>query len=256
MRHERTPGRGDGGGWVLRFTRSERLIHWANALPFLVLEVTGTLILWRRWSGTPYASGHAVCTAHRYAGVALLAGPLALVAGDRAHLSENLRALFRWTWNDVRWLLVAPARVFLPRLELPPQGKFNAGQRINLYLTCVLLAGAAASGVLMWQGRALLLAWWIHLGVYLLSLPVLCGHLFLALVHPATRHSLRAMTVGQVRRDWALEHHESWAAGRPVEPPAAPAPAAARAAAEAPAPGGDLAPAAGPALQATGGETR
>ncbi len=37
------------------------------------------------------------------------------------------------------------------------------------------------------------------------------GHLYLALIYPATRHSLRGMTSGYVRRDWAERHHPKWA---------------------------------------------
>ena len=35
------------------------------------------------------------------------------------------------------------------------------------------------------------------------ALTLLVGHLYLALIHPATRHSLRGMTRGTVREDWA-----------------------------------------------------
>ena len=42
------------------------------------------------------------------------------------------------------------------------------------------------------------------------SLVLLVGHLYLALIHPATRHALRGMTVGTVREDWARRHHAKW----------------------------------------------
>ena len=42
------------------------------------------------------------------------------------------------------------------------------------------------------------------------SLVLLVGHLYLALIYPATRHALRGITVGSVRRDWAVEHHRKW----------------------------------------------
>jgi formate dehydrogenase subunit gamma len=45
----------------------------------------------------------------------------------------------------------------------------------------------------------------------LLSLGLLCGHLYLAVIHPKTRHALRGMTLGSVREDWAREHHAKWA---------------------------------------------
>jgi len=45
-----------------------------------------------------------------------------------------------------------------------------------------------------------------------LSVILLIGHLYLALVHPTTRHALRGMTRGTVREDWAKAHHAKWAA--------------------------------------------
>ena len=42
------------------------------------------------------------------------------------------------------------------------------------------------------------------------AVPLVVGHLYLALVHPATRHSLRGITLGTVRRDWARRHHADW----------------------------------------------
>jgi formate dehydrogenase subunit gamma len=43
------------------------------------------------------------------------------------------------------------------------------------------------------------------------------GHLYLAVLHPATRHALRGMTLGDVDEDWARRHHSKW-----VEPAPAP----------------------------------
>ena len=42
------------------------------------------------------------------------------------------------------------------------------------------------------------------------SLVLLVGHLYLALIHPATRHSLRGITLGDVRVEWARRHHAKW----------------------------------------------
>ena len=36
---------------------------------------------------------------------------------------------------------------------------------------------------------------------------LVAGHLYLAVLHPATRHSLRGMTLGDVDEDWARRHH-------------------------------------------------
>jgi formate dehydrogenase subunit gamma len=74
----------------------------------------------------------------------------------------------------------------------------------------------AVSGSLLWLGErdhrfhfgsTILLHDWLTL----ISLLLLIGHLYLAVIYPATRHSLRGMTTGSVRRDWAERHHPKWA---------------------------------------------
>jgi formate dehydrogenase subunit gamma len=46
-----------------------------------------------------------------------------------------------------------------------------------------------------------------------LSVALLTGHLYLAVIHPRTRHALRGITLGDVREDWAREHHRKWVDG-------------------------------------------
>ena len=43
-----------------------------------------------------------------------------------------------------------------------------------------------------------------------MAVPLILGHLYLALLNPSSRHSLRGMTLGSVRRDWAARHHAKW----------------------------------------------
>ncbi len=50
----------------------------------------------------------------------------------------------------------------------------------------------------------------LHDGLMYVSLALLVGHLYLALIHPATRHALRGMTLGDVRVEWATKHHAKW----------------------------------------------
>ena len=44
------------------------------------------------------------------------------------------------------------------------------------------------------------------------SFVLFLGHLYLALIHPTTRHSLNGITRGWVREDWARQHHAKWVA--------------------------------------------
>jgi formate dehydrogenase subunit gamma len=43
-----------------------------------------------------------------------------------------------------------------------------------------------------------------------ISLGLLVGNLYLAVIHPATRHALRGITVGTVSEEWATQHHPKW----------------------------------------------
>ena len=50
----------------------------------------------------------------------------------------------------------------------------------------------------------------LHDGLMYVSLFLVVGHLYLTLIHPATRHSLRGMTLGNVNAEWADRHHSKW----------------------------------------------
>ena len=43
-----------------------------------------------------------------------------------------------------------------------------------------------------------------------ISIVLVAGHLYLAVIHPATRESLRGITTGSVRTSWARQHHRKW----------------------------------------------
>jgi formate dehydrogenase subunit gamma len=127
------------------------------------------------------------------------------VLGDRRRLRQTLRDFDRFDADDMLWLRRVPR----------PQGRFNAGQKVNAALTGAFAVLFAVSGSLLWLGERdhrfqLASTILLHDWLTLISLVLLVGHLYLALIYPATRHSLRGMTTGSVRRDWAERHHPKW----------------------------------------------
>ncbi len=50
----------------------------------------------------------------------------------------------------------------------------------------------------------------VHDGLMYVFLVLLAGHLYLAVIHPSTRHALRGITLGTVEADWARRHHAKW----------------------------------------------
>ena len=73
----------------------------------------------------------------------------------------------------------------------------------------------AVSGLMLWLGERFASfrtegAILVHDWVTYVSLVLLAGHLYLSVLHPATRHALRGVTLGTVDEEWARRHHAKW----------------------------------------------
>jgi len=191
--------------YVRRFSRTERAVHWIHASAFFVLLGTGLVLYVPRLSAL-VARRPLIKDIHIYAALAwILLLALVVVLGDRRGLRRTLRELDLFDEDDRLWL----------RRKRRPQGRFNAGQKVHAALVAAFAALFAFSGLLLWLGERDTRFRWastilLHDGLMYVSLVLLLGHLYLALIYPATRHALRGITVGSVRRDWAVEHHRKW----------------------------------------------
>jgi formate dehydrogenase subunit gamma len=198
---------------VRRFGPTERALHWVHAASFFALLGTG-LVLWLPELSVWIANRSLVKSIHLWTAVGwAVALVLVVVLGDRRALRAAWREVETIDRDDRRWLLGRRA----------PQGRFNAGQKLNAIVTAAFALLFAVSGVLLWlAARDSRFRWEgpivVHDTLTLLSIALVLGHLYLALVHPTTRHALRGMTLGDVREDWAREHHPKWA-GAPTEAP-------------------------------------
>jgi formate dehydrogenase subunit gamma len=191
--------------YIERFSGTERAVHWVHATAFLVLLATG-LALYVPALSIAVGRRPLLKDFHVYTAVAWVAAlVLVVLLGDRRRLRETVRELESFDADDLLWLRRYPR----------PQGRFNAGQKVNAALTAAFAVLFAVSGALLWLGERdhrfqLASTILLHDWLTLISLFLLVGHLYLALIYPATRHALRGMTVGTVRRDWAERHHPKW----------------------------------------------
>lgn len=191
--------------YVRRFSRTERAVHWVHASAFLVLLGSG-LVLYLPSLATEIGRRPLVKDVHLFTALAWAIALLTVVAlGDRRGLRATTRELDVFDADDRRWLLGRDAR----------QGRFNAGQKLNAALTAAFAVLLTVSGMLLWLGERdtrfrLDSTIVLHDVVAYLSVALLAGHLYLAVIHPSTRHALRGITVGTVREDWAREHHAKW----------------------------------------------
>ena len=195
----------EGAGTIHRFSVTERLIHWIHASAFFVLLASG-LVLYLPSLSELVTRRQLVKAIHIDTAIAwAVALALVVAFGDRRGLRRTLRDLDLFDEDDRLWLRRIPR----------PQGRFNAGQKLNAALTASFAVLFAVSGFFLWLGERDHSYQWastilLHDGLMYASIVLVAGHLYLAVIYPATRHSLRGITTGSVRVDWARRHHRKW----------------------------------------------
>jgi len=205
MRATATPAPARGGD-VVRFDRTERILHWVVAALGLTLILTGLTLYAGPFSELVGRRG-TVRTIHVTVGL-LLPIPLliALLLPRRgAALRADARRLNRFDAEDRAWLRRSTHATARP-------GKFNAGQKLNA-------AFLAAAGAVLF-GTGLILHWarhfavdirtgatfvhdWFAIGVWI----AIAGHILFALGDP---QALRGMITGRVSARWARIVHPRW----------------------------------------------
>jgi len=180
---------------LLRWSRTERAVHWVHATAFCILLGSGLCLylpsLAEAVNRRPLLKEIHLYTAASWAGALLLI----FVLGDRRSLARTAREVDR----------------------LDPNGRMNRGQQLNTIITAAFAILFAITGFLLWYGErdtrfrfaSTLL---VHDWLMYISFVLFLGHLYYALILPSTRHSLSGMTRGWVREDWAERRHPRWVA--------------------------------------------
>jgi len=198
---------------ILRFQKSERLLHWSIAIPFMVCYVSAAVLMFffnlhdeGIWRGI--FSGIHRCSA---ACLMVLPGLVLLRYRKEAKIHlYNIRQGWVWAVSDVKWLfLMGPAAVSR-RITLPDQGKFNAAEKLNFMMVMATYPLFIATGLVLWMPGIAFFSWIIHVGLAGIATPLMCGHIFMALVNPGTRVGLSGMISGYVDRHWAKHHYTRW----------------------------------------------
>jgi len=251
------------GTWLARFTYTERWLHWINSAAFLFLALSGLGIYVHALED---AANHLIARLpgflarlelvdfHITAAILFILNPFVWFAfGNRRALLADARAILHLDADDRAWL----ARILTFRRPLPPQGQFNAGQKLSAIglifaWMCFIATGlmqmqwplfshpagggapgkggppnAAGAGfgpmstgpfgIFHFDRAGIQTVNTVHELVALTCMIWLAAHIYLSTVNRSTRHSLWGMTIGLVRRDWAMAHHAKWAETATVE---------------------------------------
>jgi formate dehydrogenase subunit gamma len=195
-----------------RFDGTERLFHWAFAIPFLLTMATGLGLYFPELAKLA-GNRELVRDLHRFTGLATVLLPLlVLVFGDRRQLRRDVRDVDLWSDDDRRWFRAWVWRKVGGRDRLPAQGRFNAGQKFNAVLTAGCVLWLAVTGLVIYPGVHP--PFWLvansrnlHNLAWIVLTPAVIGHVYLAAIYPPTRPGLGGIISGRVPLAWLREHH-------------------------------------------------
>jgi formate dehydrogenase subunit gamma len=194
---------------IQRYTAGERSNHWVVAILFILAGLSGLALFHPAlfWLSNLFGGGVWTRILHPFLGLGMFlfflwlvmrfAGHNRLEAGDRQWLAQ---------WRDV---------VANREENLPPVGRYNAGQKLLFWVLLLCMVVLLATGIVMWR------QYFSHLfGIDLIRLASLLhaaaawGLIICIIVHVYAgiwvKGSIGAMVSGWVSKGWARKHHAAW----------------------------------------------
>ena len=200
-------------GEILRFRESERLLHWAIAIPYMLCWITAVILVFYYNPNPLRPFRDLLAGIHRISGVCLIILPILVLFRGRDDYKMhfyNIKTAWLWSLNDLKWLVLMGLAAISKRIVLPEQGKFNAAEKVNFMSVMISCPFFVVTGIMIWTQNLAWMAWLVHATVAILVSPTMLGHIYMATVNPDTRIGLKGMISGYVDRKWAKHHYGLW----------------------------------------------
>src|SRR5215831_13496914 len=201
------------GRLIQRFSDIDRIAHWAVAISFVALAISGLIIAVGKYLLLPLL-GYTIFSwlailaknVHNFvAPIFILSVPLLIILFIR----DNLPKMY-----DIDWLKTFGGMLSKGGGEVP-SGRFNAGEKALFWaLLCFFSVVLCISGAILLfpnfdQGRSMMqTANVVHAVCALLAIAMACFHIYLGTI--GMKGAYDAMRTGYVDETWAKEHHEIW----------------------------------------------
>jgi formate dehydrogenase subunit gamma len=201
------------GRKIERFTPFERSAHWANAIAFCILAVSGLVMAFGKFFLQPVIGSmlygwltYLLKNLHNFAGPVFA---VSLVVVIITFIKDNLPRK-----EDITWLVKGGG--LLSEHEIASH-RFNAGEKV-LFWGGVFLLGliVVASGLVLdkllpgldYLRGDMQIAHMVHAVATVLMMTMFIGHIYMGTIGMAGAYD--AMKTGYVDETWAKEHHELW----------------------------------------------
>jgi formate dehydrogenase subunit gamma len=198
------------GRKVERWKRLDRAIHWYVASLFIILGLTGLMLLYAKWFLQPILPGGvwaAFMTAskniHNYLGPLFALGLLAMIIKWMHH---------NWlTLVDLKWFAKGGGLVGKGH---PSAGYLNGGEKAWFWLVTFVGLTVVVSGLIVdfpnfGQSRETMqTTLLIHSIAALILMAASFGHIYIGTA--GTEGAFEGMKTGYVDEAWAKQHHDLW----------------------------------------------
>ncbi|MGQ0544393.1 MAG: formate dehydrogenase subunit gamma [Betaproteobacteria bacterium] len=205
--HDRPTGR-----LIHRFSSFEQVVHWCTAISFVVLGLSGLIMLFGKHVLLPVI-GYTLFAwlaalaknLHNFVGPFFIVSVLAMVL---IWIRDNLPRGYDWQWFGRVW-------GFFMRGEHIPSGRFNAGEKAWFWIGVVGLSIVVSyTGVILLfpnfdQTRAIMQEAWIwHVVAAIVYIALSLGHIYMGTI--GVEGAYGNMRTGYTDETWAKEHHSIW----------------------------------------------
>lgn len=198
---------------IERFTPFERSAHWANAIAFSILLISGLVMAFGKFFLLPIIGTtlfgwltYLLKNAHNFAGPLFAISLLIVII---TFVRDNFPAK-----GDLNWLLKGGGMLSEHEIK---SGRFNAGEKL-MFWGGVFVLGliVVASGLVMdklvpglpYDRYTMQVTHMVHAVSTMLMVVLFMGHIYLGTL--GTAGTYNGMKTGYVDETWAKEHHELW----------------------------------------------
>lgn len=205
-------------GKVLKHGEQTRTMHWVHLVAFIILALTGIGFYFDIAGIAKIFGGEANASLiHRWAGVVFTIGPALYILLNFERFARFMDTICTITKDDIGWLKTMGGYIPFLKGEVPPQDKYNAGQKMLGHLIIVGCLLMILTGFPMWIWRGVVPAAFlafcynIHFWVAVVLILAICGHFFLAAIHPKSRVEFASMMMdGYIDAEISAHHNEKW----------------------------------------------
>ncbi|WP_137700711.1 formate dehydrogenase subunit gamma [Marimonas lutisalis] len=200
---------GRSGKYIPRFSMAHRIAHWFLASSFILMAISGLVILLGRTVLVPIIGkeANAVLTSAMLQGHNLF-GPV-FILSLLIVIFKFMKGNF-FQWADAKWIIKGGGLLG----GHASSHHYNFGEKTWYWIVVIVGLIMSATGMLLlfpWVTEVL--AWHqlstvLHAGGAILMISIAMGHAYIGSI--GMEGSLDSMLRGEVDENWAKEHHDLW----------------------------------------------